>query len=114
MTIRWVKFKTNNATQVSTEECQNVDAFIKACKKDLSPLLDSYAPAQLCLSTTDGGTPLQPDDSIPAQNTAKTPLFITANDTSPRLKSSWAGTIYEDQCGGFLQKIFGCDCYKTC
>jgi hypothetical protein len=30
---------------------------------------------------------LQPDDDIPAQNTAKNPLFITAADTSPHLKS---------------------------
>lgn len=87
MTKLWVKFKTNNATQVSTEECQNVDDFLKQCKKELSPLLDSFAPAQLSLSTTDGGTPLQPDDAISAQNTAKTPLFITATDTTPRLKS---------------------------
>jgi len=73
----WVKFKTNNATQVSTEGCQNVDDFLKACKKELPHLLGSYDSAQLSLSTTNGGTPLQPDDAIPAQNTAKTPLFIS-------------------------------------
>ena len=39
-------------------------------------MLGSYDSAQLSLSTTDGGTPLQPDDDIPAQNTAKSPLFI--------------------------------------
>lgn len=77
MTKLWAKYKDNNSTQVSTEECHNVDDFIKACKKELSPLLDSYAPSQLSLSTADGGTPLQPDDDIPAQNTAKNPLFIT-------------------------------------
>ncbi|KAK6094105.1 hypothetical protein MT418_005920 [Batrachochytrium dendrobatidis] len=77
MTKLWVKFKPNNATRVSTEDCEIVDDLLKACKKELSPHFDSYAPAQLCLSTTDGGTPLQPDDPIPAQNTAKTPLFIT-------------------------------------
>ena len=75
MSKLWVKFRNCNATQVSTEECQNVDDFLEACKKKLSPLLDSYAPAQLSLSTTDG-TALQPDEAIPAQNTAKTPLFI--------------------------------------
>ena len=77
MTKRWVKFKTNNATQVSTEECQDVDDFLEACKKKLSSTLGSYDSAQLSLSTTNGGTPLQPDDAIPAQNTAKTPLFIS-------------------------------------
>jgi S1-C subfamily serine protease len=83
MTKLWVRYKNNNPTQVSTEECHNVDDFLKACKKELSPLLDSYAPAQLSLSTTDGGTPLQPDDDIPAQNTAKNPLFIGIKENQP-------------------------------
>ena len=77
MTKRWVKFKTNNATRVSTEDSEIVDDFLKQCKKELPHLLGSYDSAQLCLSTTDGGTALQPDDAIPAQNTAKTPLFIS-------------------------------------
>ena len=68
--------QNNNSTQVPTEECQNVDEFLEACKKKLPHLLGSYDSAQLSLSTTDGGTPLQPDDDIPAQNTAKNPLFI--------------------------------------
>jgi hypothetical protein len=77
MSKLWAKFKTNNATQVSTEECQNVDDFLKACKKELPHLLGSYDSAQLSLSITDGGPPLQPDDSIPVQNIAKAPLFIS-------------------------------------
>ena len=85
MTKRWVKFKNSyNPTQVSTEDCQNVDDFLEACKKKLSPLLDSYSSAQLSLSTTtDGGTPLEPDDPIPAQNTAKNPLFIGIKENQP-------------------------------
>jgi hypothetical protein len=83
MTKRWVKFKTNNATQVSTEECQNVDDFLKQCKKELPHLLGSYDSAQLSLSTTDGGTPLQPDDDIPAQNNAKNPLYIDIKEYHP-------------------------------
>jgi hypothetical protein len=58
-------------------DCEIVDDFLEACKKKLSPLFDSVATAQLSLSSTEGGTPLQPDDLIPAQNTAKTPLFIS-------------------------------------
>ena len=77
MSERWVKFKTNRAIQVSTNGCLNVDHFIEACKGKLSPLLDFFASAQLSLSLTDGGTPLEPDDPIPAQNTAKTCLFIS-------------------------------------
>ncbi len=77
MTKLWVKFKTYNATQVSTEECLNVDDFLEACKKKLLFMYGQFPPGELSLSTTDGGTPLQPDDAIPAQNTAKTPLFIS-------------------------------------
>ncbi|KAK5667467.1 hypothetical protein QVD99_006061 [Batrachochytrium dendrobatidis] len=82
MTKLWVKFKPNNATRVSTEDCEIVDDLLKACKKELSRKLGEYDVDQLSLSTTDGGTPLQPDDPIPAQNTAKTPLFITVADSS--------------------------------
>ncbi|KAI8903404.1 hypothetical protein EDD86DRAFT_99118 [Gorgonomyces haynaldii] len=77
MTKLWVKFKTNNATQVSTEGCQNVDDFLKACRKELSPHFDSVATDELSLSTTAGGPPLQPDDDIPAHNSAETPLLIS-------------------------------------
>jgi hypothetical protein len=56
----------------------DVDDFIKACKKELSPLLNYYAPAQLSLSTSADGPSFQPDDAIPAQNTVKARLFITA------------------------------------
>jgi hypothetical protein len=90
MTKRWVKFKTNNAVKVSTEEFQDVDDFLEACKNKLSPLLDSYAPAQLSLSTTDGGTPLRPGlllNDIPSQpgyseNDDEHPLFIGVADGS--------------------------------
>jgi hypothetical protein len=83
MTKLWVKFKTNNAVKVSTEGCQDVDDFLKACKKELSPHFDSVATDQLSLSTADGGTPLKPDDAIPAQNTSKKPLFICINEILP-------------------------------
>jgi hypothetical protein len=85
----WVKYKNNNSTQVSTEDCQDVDDFLEACTKKLSHLLGSYDSAQLSLSTTDGGTALQPGYSLHQipQNTDENPLFITATDNSPRLKS---------------------------
>ena len=76
MTKRWVKFKANNAVKVSTEQCQDVDDFIEACKKKLLFLYGQFPPGELYLSTTDGGPPFEPDDPVPAQNTAKTPLFI--------------------------------------
>jgi hypothetical protein len=83
MTKRWVKFKTNNATQVSTEECQNVDDFLEACKKKLLFLYGQFPPGELSLSTTAGGNPLQPGDDIPAQNTANNPLFIDIKGYHP-------------------------------
>jgi hypothetical protein len=56
MTIRWV----NNAIKVLSEDCQSIGDFLKQCKKELSSKLGSYDVDQLSLSTTDGGTPLQP------------------------------------------------------
>jgi hypothetical protein len=95
MTKRWEKFKTNNATQVSIEKFQNVDDFLKACKKELFSKLGSYDVDQLSLSATDGGSPLEPDDPIPAQNTAKTPLFINVSNGSalqPLVPTLWRAT----------------------
>jgi hypothetical protein len=103
MTKIWVKFKTNNAVKVFTEECQDVDDFLEACKEKLSPLLDSYAPAQLCLSTTDGGLALRPGlllTAIPSQpgyveNDDEHPLFISVADGSviqPLVPTFWRTT----------------------
>ena len=81
MSSLWVKFKTNNAVKVSTEGCQDVDDFLKSCKKELSSKLGSYDVDQLFLQTTAGGSPLQPDDSITqiTGNNAKNPLFILSS-----------------------------------
>ena len=81
----WVKFQPNNAVEVMTDNCTNVYQLIKEVKKELSPLLDSYAPAQLSLSLTDGGEGLRPGlrlTDIPLQpkyleNNDEHPLFIT-------------------------------------
>ena len=80
MSKLWIKFKTYSATQVSTPDCQNVDDFLKACKKELLFLYGQFPPGELSLSTTEGGSPLEPDDPIPAPNTAKTPLFISVEE----------------------------------
>ena len=76
MTKLWAKYKDNNSTQVSTEECHNVDDFLKACKKELQI---PNPPQELSLSTTDGGTPLKPGVSLThiPQNTDDNPLFIS-------------------------------------
>jgi hypothetical protein len=86
MSKLWVKFGRNNATQVSTQDCLNVDDFIKAVKKELQI---PNPPQELSLSTADGGTPFRPGVSLTLipQNTDDNPLFISATDTSPRLKS---------------------------
>jgi hypothetical protein len=85
MSKLWIKFKTNNPVKVSTEEYQDVDDFLKACKKKLSSKLGSYDDDQLSLSTTDGGPSLRPGlllNDIPSQpgyskNDDEHPLFIS-------------------------------------
>jgi hypothetical protein len=100
MSKLWIKFKTNNATQVSTQECLNVDDFLKACKKELSPLLDSFAPAQLFLSINADGNALRPGillTDIPSQpayseNDDEHPLFIRAAQIQKEMVSMSYGT----------------------
>ena len=85
MSKLWVKFRSNNPTRVSTEGCEIVDDFLEACKKKLSPDLDSIPASRLSLSTTDGGTALRPGlllTAIPSQpgyveNDDEHPLFIS-------------------------------------
>lgn len=52
----WVKFGESNVTQVSTNECENIDAFIKAVKKKLLNQLGHYDSKQISISWTAGGT----------------------------------------------------------
>ena len=53
----WVKFQSFNPTRVSTEDCEIVDDFIRACKKELQII---NPPQELNLSTTVGGTSIRP------------------------------------------------------
>ena len=75
----WVKFGGSNATQVSTEGCLNIDDFIEAVKKKLQI---SNPAQEISISLTEGGKALDPDDSVPLQNTAKTPLYISVTESS--------------------------------
>ena len=79
MSKLWVKFNNYSPTRVSTENCEIVDDFIKSCKKELLSLYGQFPPGEISLSTSKGGTPLEPDDPLPAQNTAKTPLIISVS-----------------------------------
>jgi hypothetical protein len=80
MSRLWVKFKKTNPAQVSSQGCFNIDDFLKACKKEFTPLLDPYGVPELLLSTSD--RTFEPDDAVPEQNTARSPFRITIlNDT---------------------------------
>ena len=90
MTKLWIKFKTNNAVKVSTEECQDVDDFLKASKKELLFLYGQFPPGELSLSTTVDGLALRSGlllTAIPSQpgyveNDDEHPLFISVADGS--------------------------------
>ena len=56
----WVKYQSFNPVKVSTNDCEDVSDFIRACKKELSPHFDSFAFDQLFLTTTVGGTSIRP------------------------------------------------------
>ena len=69
----------NRSTQVSTKECDNVDDFIKAIKKELAPKLDHVAVDNITLHLTVDSPLLDPDDDVPAQNNAPTALIVKTN-----------------------------------
>jgi hypothetical protein len=66
-TLHFVKLVLGNKNykeQVSTDGCSNVSGFRAAIKKKLSPLLDSYATAQLVLCQPDGITEIHPATAV--------------------------------------------------
>ena len=80
----WVLLKSNDSavvnhpTQVPTKDCENVDDFIKAIKKELSNELGHIDPHRITLHLTKDSPALEPDDALPAQNTKKTALVVKA------------------------------------
>ncbi len=105
----WVKYGNSNCTQVSCDGCLNVDDFLGASKKNLLFLYGQFPPGELSLSLTIGGEALKPDEDIPPQNTAKTPLFIkVAQVSSYHLPTLWkaTGSIPGARKIGFRRGIF--------
>ena len=51
----WARLMPYNPVKVSTDGCRDVDDFIVAVKKKLSPRFDSIADDLISLSMTDGG-----------------------------------------------------------
>jgi hypothetical protein len=80
----WVLLKSNDSavvnypTQVPTKECDNVDDFMEAIKKKLSPKLDQVAVDNITLHRTEDSLALERDDPLPAQNTKQTALVVKA------------------------------------
>jgi hypothetical protein len=81
----WVKHNGGQAIQVSTCGCLNISDFAKAIKRELSPELNSYSPAQLTLHKTLTDAPLEPDFLLSSISTAgqsaKLPLFVKTQES---------------------------------
>ena len=98
----WIKFKTYSAVKVSTEDCQDVNDFLKACKKELSQKLGSYDVDQLSLSTTECGSALRPGlkltdlSSQPGylENSDENPLYISIEEEMVEGNGSFKGSIF--------------------
>ena len=88
----WVLLKSNDPAvinkpiKVSTKDCEDVDDFIEAVKKKLSPDLDAIAVNRISLHLTENADALRRGlglSALPSQpgyvtNTDESPLFITA------------------------------------
>ena len=96
----WVLLKShdsaavNKPVKVSTDGCQDVDDFIEAVKKKLSPRLDLVDPDNITLHLTEDSTALRPDlslNSVVSQpdsiNNYESPLLVTVSPPAPTLVS---------------------------
>ena len=90
----WVLLKShdsavvNQAVLVSTKDCDDVDDFIDAVKKELSPKLDQVSVGNITLHLTEKGPGLEPDDALPTQNTKQTALVVQAQLPSAGMRTS--------------------------
>ena len=117
MTLHFVQLVLGNQpfspTQVSTEDCTTVDDFKGAIKKKLSPLLDSYATAQLVLCQPDGITEIRPATAvkdlteIPWKPMVVTVLElpIPAPNGCSKKKLTYKGMTAEASCRKYLDAV---------
>jgi hypothetical protein len=99
MSKLWIKFKTYSAVKVSTEDCQDVNDFLKACKKELQL---PNPPQELSLSTTECGSALRPGlnltdlSSQPGylENSDENPLYISIEEEMVEGNGSFKGSIF--------------------
>ena len=61
-----MKYGDTNIVEVSTDGCNNLDDFIMAVKKELSPDLDSVSVVRISISLQVGGVALDPGAVVPA------------------------------------------------
>jgi hypothetical protein len=117
----WVLLKShdsavvNHPTQVPTKDCENVDDFIDAIKKKLSPKLDAITVDNITLHLTEDSTALERDEPLPYQNTKQTALVVTVpppatpSSAGPLLKShrqkSFRKMAVAASCRSFLDAV---------
>ena len=89
----WVLLKShdsaavNNPVKVSTKDCRCVSHFIKAIKRELANKLGTVAVNRITLHLSKDSPALEPDDTLPAQNTKQTALVVTVPSSAPALVS---------------------------
>lgn len=100
----WVKFGADNPTGVSTDDCEDVDDFLDACKKKLLFLYGQFPPGALTLSTTEAGPALRPGlllSNIPSQ-----PGYSGYDDGNPLFLSVTGNVMGIDIPNNIITKSF--------
>jgi hypothetical protein len=88
----WVKYNGGQPLEIPTAGCGNVSNLAKAVKKQFSPELDRFSPAQLTLHKSLTDPPLKPGlplESIPSAGlSAESPLIVkTLGSSAPAQKT---------------------------
>ncbi len=94
MSKLWVQLKPYFPTRVSTQDCEYIDDFIEAVKKELSVKLGNVDADEISLSLPSGSI-LEPDlllqdllNQSGFNNTAQSPIYIDIGSSSLLLTST--------------------------
>ncbi len=111
-----MKLQLGNNTykaRVSTEGCEYVDDFKSAIKSKFSPLLDSFATAQLSLFEADGITEIDPETPVTdLKEIPWMPMVVTVLELpipvpsgSSKKQLSYKGMSTEASCRKYLDAL---------
>jgi hypothetical protein len=106
----WIKYNGSQAVKVPIAGFQDVSDLVKAVKKELSPELDHFSPAQLTLHKALTDAALEPDLPLPsiadAGLSAKSPLLVKVPGKTSKVASILQSNATPEVKGLLLEELW--------